>query len=353
MYCTGGLEPDDKNSRILKVGGVEYVVGNKFRTMLRDSFINWGTFLEIYNKNINYINTFDQVVKLLNIKENENLRDSLIPIVKTIYNLPADAHIACLMKQFMLYEPVSIAVHTLFMTFKSHFERIVELFVKKRNEYIAKNKIKAKQNNWKELVDEWNDLNLENELDTSSVILLFLNPPKNLNSHLHYKATPESEALKAAVKNFKYPGFCPKIPHRRLLQLLCFPIKEFVEAIHSFDSSIVFPDYAHIQSKMQEIIQSQPKKPEIKDEIEREEPPEGLVAAAEELSSPRESQKETHKETQAAKIKLVQWYVDKILDLRKKLFDYGKAYEDYYINSAEVINNITDMVKEEINKASY
>ena len=87
MYRIGGLEPDDTNVKIMEIDGLKYVVSDKFKSMLRDSFINWGTFLEVYNNNLDYVTMFDQVVRLLNLKQNENLQDSMLPMLKNIYNL--------------------------------------------------------------------------------------------------------------------------------------------------------------------------------------------------------------------------------------------------------------------------
>ena len=136
MYKTGGLEPSDKKSTTLSINDINYVISDRFRSMLRDSLIDWGTFLEVYHDNISYTLLFDQMVKLLNIKENENLREFMIPLIKKIYHLPAEAHLACMLKQFMVHEPISLTIHSLFTTIKLHYEYIVELFINVRNKYI-------------------------------------------------------------------------------------------------------------------------------------------------------------------------------------------------------------------------
>jgi len=350
MYKTGGLEPDDAEEQIIRLGGSDYVVGTKFRTMLRDSFINWGAFLEIYNKNISYVDILEQVIKLLDLKENENLRNVLIPVIQKIYHLPARVHIAIMMKQFMIYEPISIAIHGLFITFKRHFELVTETFIETRNKYIADHKLKVKSNNWKTLIKKWNDDNVSYNLDSSSVILLFLNPPKKLKSSIHYKIPGKEEViekLRKAVSEFHYSGYCPKVPHKRMLLLFTFPLKEFVDAINALDPNIVFPDYDKIQYKMMELFDKQPEKPKISEELKREDPPRNMLDA---IQPPNDSYVLTssiEKGIQAAKITLIKWYIDKILELRKNLLDYGKKYETYYINVAVIINEMNDMVKTE------
>lgn len=341
-YFIGGLEPSDVGE-ILEVDKVKYRVSDKFKSLLRDSFIDWGTFLEVYHDSVTYTDMFDQVTKLLNIKENENLRGIMLPIIKKIYHLPAEAHMACMLKQFMIYEPVSIAIYGLFTLLKHHFEDIVEQFVKSRNAYLLSNSLhKIKPNDWDELVRDWNDLNTHYNLESSSVILLFLNPPKHIKSGLHFKI-PGKEAvidkLRTSINNFHYPGFCPKVPNERLTKLLKFPINEFITAIRAINPDAKFANYKKIENNIVPMLQDKPKKPMIKDTFVREKPPADL------LKSIKNSDDDA---AQNARLHLIQWYVTKILELRKMLLEYGKAYEDYYIASARIINSIKEMIEAEL-----
>lgn len=327
MYKTGGLEQDAEDVKTMSVDGITYVVSDKFRSMLRDSFIDWGTFLEVYNKNLDYVNMFDQITKLLNIKENENLRDFMIPLVKKIYHLPADAHMACMLKQFMIYEPVSISIHSLFTTIKQHFESLVEHFLNIRNLYIMNNQLGDKPNDYQKLLHRWHDMNSTYNLETSSIILLFLNPPSGLKSGLNFSVTGKEDVinpLKIAVKKFKYEGFCHKVPHKRLISLLEFPVNDFIVAIKALNPSAVFPDYSFLEKSIMTALKSLPKKPVITDKIKREVPPKKLES-----------------------LELAKWYVDAILDLRKNLLPDGKKYEDYFILHAEILKGINEMVKKE------
>lgn len=332
MYRTGGLEPNKDEGSIMSIEGINYVVSDKFRSMLRDSFIDWGTFLEVYNKNLDYVNMFDQISKLLDIKENENLRDFMIPLVKKIYHLPASAHMACMLKQFMIYEPVSIAIHTLFTTIKQHYESVVENFISKRNDYIAENKLNDKINDFGKLLHRWNDMNFTNNLESSSIVLLFLNPPPGLKSGLNFSITGKEKVidkLKTAVKKFKYEGFCPKEPHKRLMSLLTFPINEFINAIKAISPSTKFPNYTYLEESIRKVLDNMPKKPTVTDNFKREVPNKNLKS-----------------------LELAKWYVDAILDLRKNLLDVGKKYEEYFITHAETLKNINDLVKKEFLNSS-
>ena len=240
MYHTGGLEYNDDSSKTLDIEGVTYVVSDRFKSMLRDSFIDWGTFLEIYHNNLSYTLMYDQMIKLLNIKENENLREFMLPLIKKIYHLPASAHMACMVKQFMIYEPLSVIIHSLFTTIKMHYESIVDKFLQCRNNYISTNNLNDKTNNIPRLKKYWQNMDQQYNLDSSSVTLLFLHPPAGLKSKLNFNITGLESyiaPLKDAVKQFRYLGFCPKVPQVRLKALLDFPINEFTNAITAMDAS--------------------------------------------------------------------------------------------------------------------
>ena len=328
MYRTGGLEVSDTPQKTLEVDGVNYVVSEKFRTMLRDSFIDWGTFLEVYHDNLNYALMFDQMVKLLNIKENENLREFMIPLVEKIYKLPANAHMTCMLKQFMIYEPVSVAIHSLFTTIKLHYEYIVDTFLMSRNKYILENKTKDKLNDVQELKKYWSEMNTQYDLDSSSTTLLFLNPPKGMKSNIHFNISkldlPISQ-LKDAIKKFHYLGFCPKVPQERLKALLTFPINEFVNVIKQLDPEIKFPNYKSIETTIANELANMPKKPEIPDLAKRETPPAEMTD----------------------KLLLAKWYINAILDLRKELLPYGAEFESYYAEQAKIFVRINDAIKKE------
>ena len=326
-YHIGGLETPDDNVKTLEIDGTNYVVSDKFKSMLRNSFIDWGTFLEIYNKHLNVATMFDQMVKLLNIKANENLRESMLPIVEKIYNLPADAHMACMVKQFMVFEPVSVAIHGLFTTIKTHYEYTFEKFLIARNKYILTN----------ELLDETNDMNVLREYwkaagdhyDSSSIKLLFMNPPDSLSSGLNFNVKGLEHVikpLKKAVKEFKYMGFCPKVPHARMEALLKFPINEFNAAIVMLDPDAKMPNYAELEEQIIACIKNTPKPPKIVDNIERKKIPSSIKGT----------------------INITKWYIDNILDLRKQLIEHGIKFEEYYMDHAKIIMEINNILKKEL-----
>ncbi len=325
----GGLEPNETDKdEILKVGKTSYVISDKFKNRLREVLIDWGTFLEIYKENIDYNTMFNQVVKLLGIKEEEKIREDILPLLKKIYYLPDATHIILMMKQFMIYEPLSLAIHALFMSIKRHFEHLVKRFVVLRNAYVLKHNLKVKTNDWDRLLNDWADLNKNYELESSSIILLFLNPPNKLKSGLHFKIpAPDIEPLiethKKKIAEFKYPGFCPKVPTERLSKLLSFPLKEFIAVIQALDPNEHLPDYDKAENIIQDIFKDEVKKPDIPNEIPRQEPP-----------------------NLTDNIELIKWYVDNILNVRKQLTTYGRLYENYYVSKAHSLNLLNEKLEE-------
>jgi hypothetical protein len=328
MYCTGGLEPSGDDSKTLDIDGVTYVVSDRFKSMLRDSFIDWGTFLEIYNDNLTYTLMFDQMIKLLNIKENENLREFMIPLVKKIYHLPASAHMACMVKQFMVYEPLSVVIHGLFTTIKIHFEYIVDKFLNARNNYITINNLKDKPNDITALKKYWENMDQQYNINSSSVMLLFLHPPNGLKSKLNFNITGLENVimpLKDAVRKFNYIGFCPKVPQDRLKAILSFPINNFITAIKAIDSDAKFPNYKMLEKFIADELKKMPPPPNVEDNYERK-------TAPKEMSD---------------NLELTKWYVDEILNLRKTLVKYGTDYETYYTEQATIFIKINDVLKKE------
>jgi hypothetical protein len=347
MYCTGGLEPceTDRNESLL-VDGTDYIITDKFKTMLRDSLIDWGTFLEVYHDDMNNENIFKQVINLLYVKETKNLKGHMLPLVKKIYDLPANLHMNCMLTQFNIYEPISITIRQLFNTIKHHYEHIVERFIIIRNEFIINNKLHNKSNDWNTLISNWKKSNTKYKLCSSSPILLFLNPSNNMKSGIYYQIDGKEkiiESLKLNIEKFKYNGFCPKVPIKRLHDLLRFPINIFVNVIKDIRPDEKLPDYKGIETMITNILKEHPNKPIIKDDIKRNYPPSSLISEAK-----LDQKTSSSKVIKEARIKLMNYYVTQILDYRKQLLPYGQEYEEYYLQSAKLINNITEILKKKL-----
>ena len=336
MYKTGGLESTNERPKIIKIDNSSYALSDKFKTMIRDSFIDWGTFIEIYNENLDDNNMFEQVVKMFNVKGSDKLKDIILPLVKTIYHLPMESHMMSMIKQFMINEPLSIAIHSLFTTIKRHYEEIVEKLIIERNTLINANNLKSETNNIEFLLEYWRDVNIQSNLDSSSLILTFINPPEFINSKLILEIVPEDKIdeklrnqfsnLITEISNFHYMGFCPREPQKRLSALLDFPINSFIKTILLLDEKVVFPDYANIEKEIGKLLKKIPTRPKILETYKREDSPTNLFGN-----------------------ELIKWYVDEILNLRKTLVKHGRDFEQYYIDQAYVIVEINDYLKTTLN----
>ena len=338
----GGLEPANEESTVI-IDDVTYVFSEKFKAMLRDSCLDWASFINIYQDNLHYDGLFDEVTKVLNIKANEHLRGLLIPLVKTIYNLPKAAHLACMMRQFMVFDIVTIALHSVFDIIKLHFEQIVKLFVVTRAEKWPD----LLANNWEELLAQWTELDDVNDYNSSSVILLFLNPPAPEVAHtLHidFPGPPEAvKGLRTALAAFQYKGFCRLVPHKRLWWLLQFPLREFTTAIRVMDPSVSLPDYATAEGKVKAILDDAPVKMKVSNDEPRKVPPASMLNAA--AQSTVES---ITTESSKAKMQLIMWYVNAIFDLRKAIYTDGRQLECYYESTAIMLSQIATLLRQEL-----
>lgn len=342
-YAVGGLEPNENDRKeVMRVNGVNYLLSEKFKSKLLANIVDWGTFLEIYHDKIDNEIMLNQIIKLLDIKDNNNLREVMIPLLRKIYYLPTTAHIGCMMKQFMIYEPLSVAVHELFTTLKHHYEDLVKIFVQLRNEYIIKNSLPDKLNDFDSQFAIWSEINEQEELESSSIILLLFNGKKGIHFTLSSgEVSKQCHILKKACQAFHYPGFCPKVPYKRLNLLLKFPVNEFTKTIKMLNPNIVLPQYNVMEKEIQQALNNPPPKPRIHDKFAREEPPKNLLAKLSKLKKMNAD----YAAINDAELHIIQWYVTKILELRKSLLNDGKLYESYFIESAKQINVVTDIIK--------
>ena len=356
MLTIGGLEPNENDrDEIVEINNTKYIFSEKFKTMLRDNIINWDTFLSVYNSNINNEIMFKQVQSLLDIKE-ENLKDKevFISALKKIYNMPLNAHVSHLINQFMIQEPMTYAIHGIFNTIKKYFESIMELFIEERNNYIIEKNTKDKTNDYPSLLASWKKINTDYNLESSSIKLLMLHPPKSIPNKLHFKISGvDLKPLINKLKLFKYPGFCPRVPHKRLTDLLKFPVNEMTAIINKLNPKIKFPNFTELEKKALSSCEKNIKKPIISDDYKRETPPKELtekepIPTISDSSSQLEKEKASDKNANKKTLLLIKWYVDHILLMRKSLATVGSQYETYFIKIAKQLNTVNKILEEEL-----
>jgi hypothetical protein len=385
----------DSEVNTIELGGINFAVGNRFNYRLYDSIADWSAFLEVYNKNIDNNLLFDEAVRVLGVREvNESMREALLPLVETVYYLPDHAHVSGVMKQYMLYEPISIAVYNLFMILKAHFEDVVAWYAAARNEFIEVNHIDAAVMNWPILVEYWENLNVQNNHSSSSPILFYLNPPKdeviargdlvqygfgaplmeqknNASNHTEHVGDSSSSGSSAslllgtktggnnkpnrdkrvdlalrelykAVKQFHYAGFCPKVPYQRLSALLIFPLDKFIAAIKLLKPDRTLPNYNEMEKKVAEILSTHKEENPIKMLEKR------THTDSERAKLPKAQIEENAINPGDAELEKIKWYVNRIMDLRKELSPYCNKIEQYYIRQAGVIKEVYEYLQKEL-----
>jgi hypothetical protein len=235
------------------------------------------------------------------------------------------------------------------MLIKKHYEDVLHKFVDARNAYVEN------KSDWKEMCDYWNNLNIQNNHSSTSPILFYLNPPENepisdtdLISFEIIDPVSDVEIdieklnkmlgdLHGKIKEFKYLGYCQKVPYTRLCALLSFPLIEFIKCIQYMDSKFKPIDYQDIENKTTAIIKARTI-------------PYPLDKIDEKSYKPVARHKEP-KEDDA--IKLIKWYVEKILEIRQALAPYAKKMEKYYISQAELIGEIYELIKDPFSLALF
>jgi hypothetical protein len=158
---------------------------------------------------------------------------------------------------------------------------------------------------------------------------------------LHFK-TPgvnEVEKLCKEIKKFNYVGFCPRVPHIRLIALLKFPLYEFVTAIKAMDPNVKLPDYKKIESIISDMLKNTATKPKIP--IIKHNMPDAELVSKASINATSVSSV-----TEDIQLNLAKWYVSDILDYRKKLLSVGQEYEQYYVDIAKMLYEIDTILNE-------
>jgi hypothetical protein len=350
-------------TQLIMIGGIERVVGDKLEFMVVHNMIEWESLLKSHEKYKDNEIFFEEVLKLMGIKETENLRELILPISKKLYNLPDEFHIIGMMKQYFIFEPLSLVIHNIFMLIKNHFEKIVIDFVGIRNNYITEliNKDNINElNDINELIDYWSNLSLQNNVDTSSQILYYLNPPEHIdnrlnitinNKYLSKKINKSIKQLISSIKQFQYPGFCPKVPYTRLKKLFKFPLNNFIKTIKLLNPQYKHVNYKLIENEISKIIKDIPINPikNYKNEYFRFKNPRFTEYKKMHETNEiifKKPQKVLDKEESEILLELIKWNMTKILELRHKLLPEAKKQEKYYNELAVIFEKVYKLLKD-------
>lgn len=226
------------------------VVGDTVKTFVKNKISEWQTFKDVYFKD-GKLDTkyYDKFITMLNniypLPVNSNNDEELIYMIYNIYISPLQNICNGINKLLNLKDPFKKTIKHLFMLYKMFIEKLMHVFVVLRNRYIDKNKLDDKHNNFNELLNRWSEIDLENKIDTSSIILFFNFPPKavELDKSIpkikwHISNTKELNDLidkflkQISDNNFSYVGFCSHVIVKRFKLLLDFPVDELISIIN-------------------------------------------------------------------------------------------------------------------------
>lgn len=318
-YYSGGLGPNKKDRvNKLKIKNDIYVFDSVFKTNLRNMYIDWGTYNEIYYNSKDYCNNLHYILKLFGMRDKGLEKVEINTALKKIYNMTDKEHLLCMKDQFMLYDPVTKVVRVLFYNLKNFFEKLLIDFYKSVNIFTNSK------------IDYENYTNNEN---SSSPLLFYLNEdnakennlqPIDLKIKFKSKDKKLKDLLKKllkSMKKFNYEGYCPFDVKNRLSALLKFPYIELYNLILAINPNFKKINFNKLKNKIEKIPKIQtPKIPTSK----RKSPPKNIT-----------------------NVYLSKWYIEEIMEVRKKLLKSGKKLELYYFNVAKNINTINNILEKD------
>lgn len=320
----GGLEEEPQANEEIKIDGLTYVAGQRFRAAIRGALLDWRAFID-YQPNATEDELFQQVAEQLNIKS--AAKEHMLPLLEQIYQMTDVQHVTCMMRQYRVIEPFSTAVFGLYGCVKRHMEYLIRQYYEARAAFLRGKKNLAEDDGqiefpttmaveWSTIEERAAEINEQHQLDSSSPILLLINPPESLPRIIDFiihttdaVILEKSRALQAAINQFHYQGFCPKRPIARLVALSDFPMGALVDILLYINPKIKLPDYDQLITIINR--RNTLERPMHEQEIKRHKCPAGLDDKAQ-----------------------VIWYVDEIMRIRKELVPLGQQYEKYYIRAA-------------------
>ena len=258
----GGVDKNNKDiSDIINIVGgynkytkpinTEMRIGNLSKMFVKIKLVEWNSFKKNYFvKNKLPDKYYDKFIERLNIiftlPYNIDNDNDLLYMISKIYNAPIENIYNTIESQINFLDPYKKSVHHLFMSWKVLIEKLIELFVQLREDYIETNKShKNKPNNFKDLLERWYNIDIENNVDTSSLILFFNFHPQKISFeksipkiHWEIKGNPVNKKIVNFLKKikntkFEYVGYCPHVFMERFNILLKFPINDLIDIINT------------------------------------------------------------------------------------------------------------------------
>ena len=331
------------------------------KTFIDNRIIAWESFKRVYYKDDvidikyynDFINNIYKVIPFIGYTSNEN------DILKNLYELynESDETIAnTIMDKINSKNNFNKTIHHLFMSWKSYIEKLIELFISLREKYILDNNLTDPRNNIKDLFDKWLNINIEQNLDTSSLILLFNFPPKHYadalgpdipkihwNIKTHKLDNKITDFLNIIKKNkFEYIGFCKNDLITRFKALLLFPIDDLLKLIYELYTNVKIhklSDYIYVYS--QYIVDNFKKLELCLYKIKKIQPIK--------LNKTQLNPIEMFPKLECEKIKFLEAYITSYINLYKQILPNLIKYDSCVYNSSFCANNISN----DINKIIF
>lgn len=240
----------DKNMKIKKCN---VVIGGKMTTFVKNVNTEWETFKDVYYKNDKLKpKYYDKLIDVMNnifpLPVSSESDKEIIYMIDRIYNSSNKQIYTGIENYLHILSPIKDTIRFSFMAWKQLFEKLIENFVILRELYISKNDLQQKneENNFNELIDRWVLIDAENMTNTSSPILFFNFPPKDIELedsvpkiiwHIKGGSAKITNAINAFLKKVKsnkfiYKGYCGNDIINRYKLLLLFPYDEILQILY-------------------------------------------------------------------------------------------------------------------------
>lgn len=269
LKILGGVDDTcgkNTNNTIKIVGGFDKylqpqtqtrVIGELSKTFVKQKNTEWATFKDVYFKNGKldqqyYYKFMDVLNNIFPIPLHTDIDKEMVYMISTLYEAPSVQIINSINNYLNLLDPLKLTLRYLFMMWKIYLEKLIEIFIELREKYIETHKLqkKNKKNTFNELVERYVEIDNENKTDTSSPILFFNFPPKEINVEesipkIEWKINGCDKELKKLIDtfftkikkaNFAYIGFCMHAVITRFQILLSFPFDVLLDIISALDT---------------------------------------------------------------------------------------------------------------------
>ena len=171
------------------------IIGNFYKNFVKNKIIEYDSFKDIYFKNNKldkeYYTKYLELLNIIFIMPFYTLVDNeILYFIENIYHSDDATILNVISKSLILNNTKNKALYHLFITYKVFIEKLIDIFIVLRNDFILfhlshskkdnseNQEITAKLNNYPNMIKIWNILDNKNKISTSSPVLFFnFTPP--------------------------------------------------------------------------------------------------------------------------------------------------------------------------------